>query len=110
MGPTTLHLGPFTWDSGPGTHRRDPGPETFMSDPGPGTLHVGLFTWDPVPYMRDPMWNQDQIPLRGTWDTYINTNLGTFTLIQLSLNVLFSSAAYLFQTRSYTNLYNLTEE
>ena len=56
------------------------------------------------------MWNQDQIPLRGTWDTYINTNLGTFTLIQLSLNVLFSSAAYLFQTRSYTNLYNLTEE
>ena len=62
---------------------------------GPGTwiLHVGPFSWDPGPYMRDPIWNQDQISLRGTQGPYINTNLGTLTLIQLSLNVRFSSAA-----------------
>ena len=54
-----LHLGPFTWDP----------------EPGP---------WDPRPYMRDPLWNRDQILLRGTRDPYINKNLGTPTLTTFS--------------------------
>ena len=62
-------------------------------DPPPGTLLLGPRTWGPGPYMRDPIWNQDQISLRGTQGPYINTNLGTLILIQLSLNVRFSSAA-----------------
>ena len=78
-----LHLGPFTWD---------PEPATLTWHPGPGTLHLGLFTWetgsgtwDPRPYMRDPIWNRDQILLRGTRDPYINTNLGTPTLTTSSI-------------------------
>ena len=77
-----LHLGPFTWDPEPGT---------FTWDPGAETLHLGLFTWKPGsgtwdsrPYMRDPIWNRDQILLRGTRDPYINTNLGSPTLTTFS--------------------------
>ena len=80
-----------TGDLGPGSHRQDLRPGIFMWDLGPETLHLGPFTWDPGPgtwdprpFMMDPTWNQDQIPLLGTRDSYINTNLGTLTVIQLS--------------------------
>ena len=79
-----------TWGPSPGT--RDPGPIGRTRD-----LYVWPGTWDPPPatrnlgpYMWDPIWNRDPIPLR---DTYINTNSGILTLIQLSLNMQFSSVA-----------------
>ena len=101
-GPGTLHLEPFTWDPGPKTHRWDLVPGTFTWDPGPGTLHLNS-----LPGTRDPICgNLNTIPLRVTSDPYSET----LTLIQLSLNVQFSSAAQLFQTDSCTNLYNMTEE
>ena len=97
----TRKVRPGTRDTGPGTHTCDPEPgpstwdpepATFTWHPGPGTLHLGLFTWepgsgtwDPRPYMRDPIWNRDQILLRGTRDPYINTNLGTPTLTTSSI-------------------------
>ena len=96
------------WKGIPEKQTRDSEPGTRV--PPPGILHQGPGTRDLGPYMQDPIWNWDQIPLRGTRDPYINTNLGALTLIQLSLNVQFSSVAQLFQTGSYTNLYNLTEE
>ena len=76
--PGTLHLGSGTRDP-----RQDQGSETFTGDPGPST-------WDSSPGNQDPICvNLDPIPLPGTRDPY----LGTLTLIQLSLNVQFSSVA-----------------
>ena len=84
-GPGTLHLGPLIWDPGPKNHRWDPVPGTFTWDPRPGTLHL-----DSLPGTRDPICgNLNTIPLRVTSDPYSET----LTLIQLSLNVQFSSAA-----------------
>ena len=71
----TLHLGPFTWEPVPGTHRRDPEPGTFTWDPAPVTLQLGHFIWarDPGPYIWEPG------PNTFTWNAgpilnhYINT-------------------------------------
>ena len=89
----TLHLGAFTRDPGPQIHRRDPGPGNFTWDPGPGTLHQGPFTWDSglETLYEGPYIESGPNTLRRTWETYININLETLTLIQLSLNVRFSS-------------------
>ena len=43
-GPDTLHLGPFTWNPQPETHRWDPG-----SRPLRGTWDLGPYTWEPLP-------------------------------------------------------------
>ena len=98
---------PFTWDPTPWIQNpqaefgtRDLYVEPGSWDPPPGTLHLGPGTRDSI------CGNQEPIPLRATRGSY----LGTFTLIQLSLNVQFSSVAQLFQTGSCTNLYNMTKE
>ena len=43
-GPSTWNTVSSTWDSSPGTYRRDPGLKTFVLDPG-----SAAFTWDPRP-------------------------------------------------------------
>ena len=106
----TRKVGPRTRDPQARSETRDLYVGLGTWDIPPGTLHLEHGTQDLGPYMWDPIWNRDQIPLRGKWDPYINTNLGTLTLIQLSLNMQFSSVAQLFQTGSCTNLFNLTEE
>ena len=81
---------------GPGTHAWELGPGNLYlgpeaQDPGPlsGTQDLGSSTWDPVPRTWDPICgNLDPMPLLGTRDPY----LGTLTLIQLSLDVQFSSS------------------
>ena len=78
LGPRTLHLGSFTQD-------QDQGPID-----GTRHLYVGLRTWYPSPVTRDPICGyRDPIPSRETWDPH----LGIVTLIQLSLNMKFSSVA-----------------
>ena len=57
---------------------------------GPRTRDWGLGTYTCPPGNRYPICgNRDPIPLRGMRDPY----LGTFTLIQFSLNLQFSSVA-----------------
>ena len=99
LGPGTCDHGPLCgtrdpgssiWEPSPGTG--DPGPIGGNRDPGPlcETCELGPSTWVPSPGTWDPICaNQDPIPLRETRDPY----LGTLTLIQLSLNVQFSSVA-----------------
>ena len=83
MEPRTRDPSPGTRDSGPIGKTRDLRPLCETQDQGPST-------WDSSPGNQDPICvNLDPIPLRGTRDPY----LGILTLIQLSLNVQFSSAA-----------------
>ena len=108
-GSGTLHLGPFTWDLGPGTHRRD---GTRDPEPLSRTCNLGPSTRDPSPWTRDLGLGT----LYGTGTKYLyvecgthtlNTKLGIFTLIQLSFSVWFSSVAQLFQTGNYEKFVQL---
>ena len=94
---------PEKWDPGPET--QDQGPESHTWDPGPATLHLRPFrnpgplrgsrvpghsTWDHSPWTWDPTCgNRNPLPLCGRQDPY----LVTLTLIQLFLNLQFSSVA-----------------
>ena len=87
----TWDPGPFTWVLSSGT--QDPRAIDKTQNPGPyrGTRDLGPSTWgDTSPVTWNPICgNRDPIPLHGMRNPY----LGTLTLMQLSLNVQFSSVA-----------------
>ena len=72
--------GPSFWNASPET--QDLGTKV---EHGTQDVYLGPRVWDPPPGTGNPKFgNRDSIPLREMRDPY----LGTFTLIQLSLNVL----------------------
>ena len=85
LGTWNPYVEPGTWN--PSARTQDPGPIGGTRDLGPvrGTWNLGPRTQDPICQNWDPM-------PTFTWKTGPIT-LGTFTMIQLSLNVQFSSVA-----------------